>query len=332
MKIALWSLFLITGLFCILLNNELIFVLFPIANLIINSILINRDSTIKKQLINRLFFVSLAVWLFSVFTGAFLQVQGRLFGITACYFYVFLYFLKFKKEELPRQYIFFIVAAPFILSITLIVAFLKDTIDSFTPLGYSIAFSALLASIAILWKRRTLAVAILGTFLIAGMSFVAYPNYASWIEGNKSAASDDRVNLPMLTEQADTISVSSLKGKIVVLDFWYSGCGVCFKKFPELQNLFVKYSKDTAVFIAAVNIPVDETDRLTDAFDLIKSYRFIKLKSIYNMESNRWRIPWYPYIMVFDRDRRLRYSGALNEGEEVYINNIHKIIKELKME
>jgi len=39
----------------------------------------------------------------------------------------------------------------------------------------------------------------------------------------------------------DTIALSSLKGKMVLLDFWATWCAPCAKEQPELAELYEKY-------------------------------------------------------------------------------------------
>lgn len=47
----------------------------------------------------------------------------------------------------------------------------------------------------------------------------------------------------------DTISLADLKGKVVLIDFFYKGCGACCKALPQLESLYEKYKdKDFAMF------------------------------------------------------------------------------------
>lgn len=49
------------------------------------------------------------------------------------------------------------------------------------------------------------------------------------------------------------VSLSSLAGKVVIVDFWATWCGPCKSSFPYLQKVFEKYSGDGRVKFLAVN-------------------------------------------------------------------------------
>ena len=60
--------------------------------------------------------------------------------------------------------------------------------------------------------------------------------------------------------QGMPVVLSSLKGKVVILDFWATWCGPCRASFPYLQKVYEKYQKNPHVAFLAV----DSWERMKD--------------------------------------------------------------------
>jgi thiol-disulfide isomerase/thioredoxin len=55
------------------------------------------------------------------------------------------------------------------------------------------------------------------------------------------------------TPEGESISLESLKGKIVIVDFWAAWCGPCISSFPFLQKFWEQHKDDPDVMVLAVN-------------------------------------------------------------------------------
>jgi len=65
------------------------------------------------------------------------------------------------------------------------------------------------------------------------------------------------ISLPDISGQ--TVSLSSLKGTVVLIDFWASWCGPCRKNNPNLVALYEKF-KDQGFEILGVSVDKNNSD------------------------------------------------------------------------
>ena len=66
------------------------------------------------------------------------------------------------------------------------------------------------------------------------------------------------------------VSLESLKGKVVVINFWGIWCGWCVKEMPDLQKLYEKYAADPDVAI----LTIDNDDNPSEVPGWMKEKKF----------------------------------------------------------
>lgn len=76
--------------------------------------------------------------------------------------------------------------------------------------------------------------------LLFGSTFSSLSAQSTGLEpGNKSP----EIKLPNI--KGDTVALSSLKGKLVLIDFWGTWCAPCVAEQAELAKLYNKYKQST---------------------------------------------------------------------------------------
>ncbi len=90
--------------------------------------------------------------------------------------------------------------------------------------------------------------------------------------------------------------LSDLKGKVVVMDFWYRGCGWCMYAMPQVRQLSVDY-KDKPVVFFGMNTDQKEEDAkfVVKEFDL--KYPIIKAKEI----PQKYGVQGFPTLVIVDQ-------------------------------
>jgi len=97
---------------------------------------------------------------------------------------------------------------------------------------------------------------------------------------------------------------ASLKGKIVVVNFWGIWCGWCVKEMPEFQKLSEKYAKDSNVVILTIN-----NDNNTEKVKLwmkTNRYNFNVLLEANSFNSEA-QIRSYPTTWFIDKQGRIAF-------------------------
>ncbi len=116
-----------------------------------------------------------------------------------------------------------------------------------------------------------------------------------------SLASDFTQNTP----DGSPLTLSSFRGKIILIDFWASWCGPCRKENPDLVKLYNKY-KDKGFDILGVSL-----DREKDAWvkaiadDQLIWHHVSDLKHMQNAVAVKYNIHSVPFSLLLDKEGKI---------------------------
>jgi thiol-disulfide isomerase/thioredoxin len=120
------------------------------------------------------------------------------------------------------------------------------------------------------------------------------------------------------------ISIASLKGNVVVIDFWATWCGPCKAEMPHMKELYSKYHDQGVEFIGV------SLDRPPAGLDSLKKY--VKENEIawpqYYEEKAKfaraWKINAIPCVFIVDSDGKLYSVEARGKLEEMIPHLLQK--------
>jgi thiol-disulfide isomerase/thioredoxin len=89
----------------------------------------------------------------------------------------------------------------------------------------------------------------------------------------RSRAPVQAPNATLKTLDGRTVSISDLKGKVVVINFWATWCGPCREELPDFEKLYEKYRNDPNVMILSMSVDSADTPVATIS-NFIKKYHY----------------------------------------------------------
>lgn len=190
----------------------------------------------------------------------------------------------------------------------------------FVPIAVYLAF--------LFFKYKYWFIPILSIILFSFVSFFLFPNYFIYYQNHDAEKNILYTNVKLVNKKNEEITLD--QNKIIVLDFWSTSCGICFKKFPDLQKTYDKFKVNKKVEIISVNVPI-EKDKFQKTSKILDSigYTFSKLyaKSFKEVEDNL-KFNTFPHLIII-KEGRIRYDGYLVTNDESKLYNIDDEIEKL---
>ena len=116
------------------------------------------------------------------------------------------------------------------------------------------------------------------------------------------------------------LTLKSLRGKVVVLDFWAFDCEPCIQAMPHIVALHDKYAKEGVAFIG-IHTPRADNEKSIEGLKAAMARMGIKYPVVVDANQKMFRdylCDLWPSQFVIDRDGIVRYShGGVGRYEEM---------------
>jgi peroxiredoxin len=103
-------------------------------------------------------------------------------------------------------------------------------------------------------------------------------------------------------------SLNALRGKVVVLNFWFTACAPCIREIPELNKLTEQYKGKDVVFLG---LAPDKAEKI-NTFLQKRDFKYTILPDSYEV-SQSFKISNWPTSMVIDGQGTIRFIQITGE-------------------
>lgn len=248
------------------------------------------------------------------------------------YFLLTLFFLKRQKKQLSSKGIVIaILLGSSILELPIHLFRWESTLISFPELPYRwlTIFAAYLYYRWDDFKIRKILLFLFYAILSLWITFkgfdfwLHYLNFGTFTGKVEQAQKED---ITFTGTSGESLSIHALKGDYILLDFWYSRCGVCFAKFPHVQKIYEKTRSNDKINVYSIHCYMeDESENYSTGHEILteEGYR-LPVFSI-NIEDpirESLGVNAFPTILIFNTERELVFRGNI-ESAERYLQKLN---------
>jgi thiol-disulfide isomerase/thioredoxin len=117
-----------------------------------------------------------------------------------------------------------------------------------------------------------------------------------------------------------SVKLSSLKGKVVLIDFWASWCGPCRETIPSLKKLYSKYkSKGFEIYGISLDDKQQNWKRAVDYYKM----DWTQVNDADGAVATKWKVNYIPSTFLLNKDGKI---VAVNADEKELASLVAKMI------
>jgi thiol-disulfide isomerase/thioredoxin len=153
-------------------------------------------------------------------------------------------------------------------------------------------------------------------FVVAGLGLSCAPSF-------RPVAGDTAPEIELKGRDGKTVKLSSLRGKVVLIDFWASWCGPCRQENPNVVEVYSKYSKTkfkTGKGFEVFSVSLDRNE--TAWKDAITKDGLVWKNHVWDSEgmaAKAYQVAYIPSAFLIDGKGKIVASGESCRGLNLHV-------------
>lgn len=127
----------------------------------------------------------------------------------------------------------------------------------------------------------------------------------------------------------NTVRLSELKGKVVLLDFWATWCGPCKMTIPYVEQLYEDY-ENKGVEVIGVNLDQGVEESTIIEFVKEKGMKYLVIRDASGNVSSKYGVTSIPRFFFIDKQGRIAnvVIGYKDDMYQAFSEELDKLLEE----
>ncbi len=158
---------------------------------------------------------------------------------------------------------------------------------------------------------------------IAALCFFMTVSGQFTVSGQTASQPETLPDIEIKMHNNEIVKLTALKGKVVLLDFWFRSCLPCLQSVPYLIELQEEFKGD--LVIIGIN-DSDDSEGITDYFNY-KKVNYLSTYKTDNRLSKLFNVTMCPTTILYDKDGNLiKASSGFSKSE---MRSLRRAIKKV---